>query len=194
MIYRDRRSSGVIQNNCPAVSHLCWSRSASAISRAPLSGWASYCTIPSSLEAARLDLIMIVSLWIFTGSSAVLLPMYLLNFTVEKSKPEFRGLKTSRNLAKTCHHLNQCGHIVCWALKDKLHEIVIIIVFIDEMHLYMSFVKQRPRQLYCWCFNVLKIAYHTGLMVWIHCVWGYPCPHRYHLWDLGARIIIFIDI
>ena len=178
MIYRDRRSSGVIQNNCPAVSHLCWSHSASAISRASLSGRASYRTISSSLEAARLDLIMMVSLWNFTGSSAVLLPMVLSNCTVEKSKPEFRGLETSRNLAKTYHHLNQCWHIVCWALRDKLHEIVIIILFIDEMHLFISFVKRRPRQPYCWCFNVLKIAYHTGRMVWINCVWGYSCPHR----------------
>ena len=43
-------------------------------------GWTSYRKISRSREAARLDVIMIVSLWNLTGISAAMLSMYLSNF------------------------------------------------------------------------------------------------------------------
>ena len=45
-----------------------------------LSGKTSYCQISWSLEAARLDVAMVVSLWNLTGTSTALLPRYLPNF------------------------------------------------------------------------------------------------------------------
>ena len=45
-----------------------------------LSGKTSYRQISWSLEAARLDVAMVVSLWNLTGTSAALLPRYLPNF------------------------------------------------------------------------------------------------------------------
>ena len=45
-----------------------------------LSGKTSYRQISRSLEAARLDVTMVVSLWNSTGTSAALLPRYLPNF------------------------------------------------------------------------------------------------------------------
>ena len=45
-----------------------------------LRGKTSYCQISRSLEAARLDVIIILSLWNVTGISAVLLPRCLSNF------------------------------------------------------------------------------------------------------------------
>ena len=47
-----------------------------------LSGKTSYRQISWSLEAARLDVAMIVSLWNLTGTSAAALPRYLPNFRV----------------------------------------------------------------------------------------------------------------
>ena len=57
-----------------------------------LSGKTSYRQITWRLEAARLDIIMIVSHWNLTGISAALLRL-------EKSKPQSRGFETSRDLA-----------------------------------------------------------------------------------------------
>ena len=45
-----------------------------------LSGKTSYRQISWSLEAARLDVTMVVSLWNLTGTSAAALPRYLSNF------------------------------------------------------------------------------------------------------------------
>ena len=45
-----------------------------------LSGKTSYRPISWSLEAARLDVAMVVSLWNLTGTSAAVLPRYLPNF------------------------------------------------------------------------------------------------------------------
>ena len=45
-----------------------------------LSGKTSYRQISWSLEVARLDVAMVVSLWNLTGTSAALLPRYLPNF------------------------------------------------------------------------------------------------------------------
>ena len=45
-----------------------------------LSGKTSYRQISWSLEAARLDVAMVVSLWNLTGTSAAALPRYLPNF------------------------------------------------------------------------------------------------------------------
>ena len=45
-----------------------------------LSGKTSYRQISWSLEAARLDVAMAVSLWNLTGTSAAALPRYLSNF------------------------------------------------------------------------------------------------------------------
>ena len=45
-----------------------------------LSGKTSYHQISWSLEAARLDVAIIVSLWNLTGTSAAALPRYLPNF------------------------------------------------------------------------------------------------------------------
>ena len=65
-----------------------------------LSDKTSYRQISWSLEAARLSVIMIVSLWNLTGISAVLLPRCRSNFrAIEKSKPESRGFETSRDFA-----------------------------------------------------------------------------------------------
>ena len=44
-----------------------------------LSGKTSYRQISWSLEATRLDVAMVVSLWILTGTSATALPRYLPN-------------------------------------------------------------------------------------------------------------------
>ena len=45
-----------------------------------LSGKTSYCQISWSLEAARLDVIIVISLWNSTEISAAALPRYLSNF------------------------------------------------------------------------------------------------------------------
>ena len=59
-----------------------------------LSGKTSYCQISRSLEAARLGVIMIVSLWNLTGISAAVLPRCLSNFkAIESLNP---NLATSR--------------------------------------------------------------------------------------------------
>ena len=64
-----------------------------------LSGWASYRKISWRLEAARLGIIIIVSLWNLTGISAVLLPRCLSNFkAIGQSKLESRGFEISRDL------------------------------------------------------------------------------------------------
>ena len=65
-----------------------------------LSGRTSYRTISWSLEAARLGVIMIVSLWNLTGISAALLPRRCLsNLTaIGKCKTETRGCEFSRDL------------------------------------------------------------------------------------------------
>ena len=60
----------------------------------------SYRKISWSLEVARLDVVMFVSLWNMTSISAALLPRCLSNFkAMGKPKPESRSFKTSRDLA-----------------------------------------------------------------------------------------------
>ena len=66
-----------------------------------LSGRAYYRKKSWSIEAARLDVLMIISLWNLTGISAALLPRSLSNFRaerLEKFKPESRGFETSRDV------------------------------------------------------------------------------------------------
>ena len=65
-----------------------------------LSGKTSYRQISWSLEAARLDVAMVVSLCNLKGTSAAALPRYLPDFrAIGKFKPESRGSETSRDLA-----------------------------------------------------------------------------------------------
>ena len=65
-----------------------------------LGGKTSYHQISWSLEAARLDVAMVVSLWHLTGTSAAVLPRYLPNFrAIGKVHTESRGFETSRDLA-----------------------------------------------------------------------------------------------
>ena len=64
-----------------------------------LSGKTSYRQISWSLEAARLDVIIIAPLWNLTGTSAALLPRGCqISERLKKSKPESRDFKTSRDL------------------------------------------------------------------------------------------------
>ena len=61
--------------------HLHWERSKIVLQvLCSLSGRTSYSQISSSLEAPKLDAIIIISLWHLTGSSAVLLPQCLSYF------------------------------------------------------------------------------------------------------------------
>ena len=65
-----------------------------------LSGKTSYRQISLCLDGARLDVIIIISLWHLTCISAAVLPRCLSNFRViRKSRPKSRGLEISRNLA-----------------------------------------------------------------------------------------------
>ena len=65
-----------------------------------LSVRASYRKIPWSLESARSDVVMIVSLWNLTNLSATLLSRCLSNLErLEKSKPESRGFESLGDLA-----------------------------------------------------------------------------------------------
>ena len=76
-----------------------------------LSGKTSYRQIPWSLEAARLGVIMIVSLWNLTGISAALLPRCLLNFKAF-GKVQTRILRLrdfTRSCGKTSYRLVNRG-------------------------------------------------------------------------------------
>ena len=65
-----------------------------------LSGRASYRKISWSLEAARLNVILIVSLWNLTGSSAAALPSCLSNFrAIEKA---LTWISRLQHFAKSC--------------------------------------------------------------------------------------------
>ena len=61
------------QHIVPPISH-------TTLGLYSLSGKTSYRQISWSLEAARLDVAMVVSLWNLTGTSAAALPRYLPNF------------------------------------------------------------------------------------------------------------------
>ena len=72
------------------------------------SGRTSYHQISWSVEAARLVVIMIVSLWNFKNISASLPPRGLSNVrAIGKSKLESRGLETSRALAASVRLANR---------------------------------------------------------------------------------------
>ena len=58
----------------------CLCHDCTVYNRASISGMTSYRQSSWSLEAARFDIVMIVSLWHFTDISAALLPMCLSNF------------------------------------------------------------------------------------------------------------------
>ena len=77
-----------------------------------LSGRTSYREISWSLEAARLGVIMIVSLWNFTGISATLLPTHACQISerLEKSKPGISRLRDfTRSYGKTSDRLKNRG-------------------------------------------------------------------------------------
>ena len=64
-----------------------------------LSGWTSYCEISGNLEAARLGVIMTVSLWHLTGISRALLPRCLSNVrAIWRVKIGYRGFEASQNV------------------------------------------------------------------------------------------------
>ena len=65
-----------------------------------VSGKTSYRKISWSLEAARLNVMMLLSLWNLTGISVALLARCLPNLrTIGKFKLESRGFESSRNFA-----------------------------------------------------------------------------------------------
>ena len=76
-----------------------------------LSGKTSYRQISWSLEAARLGVIMIVSLWNLTGISAALLPRCLLNFrAIGKVQTRISRLRDfTRSCGKTSYRLVNRG-------------------------------------------------------------------------------------
>ena len=76
-----------------------------------LSSKTSYRQISWSLEAARLGVIMIVSLWNLTGISAALLPRCLLNFrAIGKVQTRISRLRHfARSCGKTSHRLVNRG-------------------------------------------------------------------------------------
>ena len=76
-----------------------------------LCGKTSYRQISWSLEAARLGVIMIVSLWNLTGISAALLPRCLLNFrAIGKVKTRISRLRDfTRSCSKTSYRLVNRG-------------------------------------------------------------------------------------
>ena len=83
-----------------------------------LSGKMSYRQISWSFEAARLDVIMIVSLWNLTGISAALLPMCLSTFRmIGKVWTQSHRFETSRDLAvRRQSRLVNRGLGRCWWL------------------------------------------------------------------------------
>ena len=76
-----------------------------------LSGKTSYCQISWSLDAARLDVAMVVSLWNLTGTSAAVLPKYLPNFrAIGKVWTWISRLRDfARSCGKTSHRLVNRG-------------------------------------------------------------------------------------
>ena len=76
-----------------------------------LSGKTSYRQISWSLEAARLDVAMVVSLWNLTGTSAALLPRYLPNFrAIGKVQTRISRLRDfARSCGKTSYSLVNRG-------------------------------------------------------------------------------------
>ena len=76
-----------------------------------LSGKTSYREISWSLEATRLDVIMVVSLWHLTGTSAAALPMCLLNFrAIGKVQTRISWLRGfTRSYSKTSYRLVNRG-------------------------------------------------------------------------------------
>ena len=81
-----------------------------------LNGKTSYRQISWSLEAARLGVIMIVSLWNLTGISAALLPRCLLNFrAIGKVQTRISRLRDfTRSCGKTSYRLVNRGPV--WKL------------------------------------------------------------------------------
>ena len=78
-----------------------------------LNGKTSYRQISWSLEAARLGVIMIVSLWNLTGISAALLPRCLLNFrAIGKVQTRISRLRDfTRSCGKTSYRLVNRGPV-----------------------------------------------------------------------------------
>ena len=83
MMYYTDADHGSEKKSCEAEAMVC----TQSLVLYSLSGKTSYRQISWSLEAARLDVAMVVSLWNLTGTSAAL------------SKTESRGFETSRDLA-----------------------------------------------------------------------------------------------
>ena len=76
-----------------------------------LSGQTSYRQISWSLEAARLDVAMVVLLWNFTGTSVAALPRYLSNFrAIGKVQTRISRLRDfTRSCGKTSYRLVNRG-------------------------------------------------------------------------------------
>ena len=76
-----------------------------------LSGKTSYRQISWSLEATRLNVIIVVSLWNLTGTSAAALPMCLLNFReIGKAQTRISRLRDfTRSCSKTSYRLVNRG-------------------------------------------------------------------------------------
>ena len=85
-----------------------------------LSGKTSYCQISWSLEAARLDVAMVVSLWNLTGTSAAALPRYLPNFrAIGKVSTRISRLRDfTRSCGKTSYRLVNRGPENAWLAKS----------------------------------------------------------------------------
>ena len=82
-----------------------------------LSGKTSYRQISLSLEATRLNVIIVVSLWNLTGTSAAALSMCLLNFrAIGKVQTRISRLRDfTRSCSKTSYHLvNRGPDVIIW--------------------------------------------------------------------------------
>ena len=88
-----------------------------------LSGKTSYRQISWSLEAARLDVAMVVSLWNLTGTSAASLPRYLPNFTaIGKVKTRNSRLRDfTRSCGKTSYSLVNRGHVRSYCYDSQVY-------------------------------------------------------------------------
>ena len=90
-----------------------------------LSGKTSCRQISWSLEAARLNVAMVVSLWNLTGTSAAVLPRYLPNFrAIGKVLTRISGLRGfTRSYGKTSYRLvNRGPEWCCWLCLLRVSE------------------------------------------------------------------------
>ena len=118
-----------------------------------LSGWTSHHKNSWKLEAERLDVVMIVSLWNLTGISAALLPMCLSNFrAIEKV---WTRISRFRNFARSCgkdaNPLNEKRPR--WRSAEIRWKLM-------EMHLKLLLMVPSPSWMYQFVF------YHFAVIIW----------------------------